>query len=163
VNSYKLLEDVAEDNFTQLYDDLIDAHGYLIDNDNKRLYKKLGYDLDFIINQFKKTYNHYQNWKPFGEILKESMKKQLIGDCTEIGDNYDLPWEDATSFAQDLGYYAIFEGDPEDSNFEEITKEEFNDACNNILDGDNFIYLKEKSNTIFIAYSEDEDIHFIFG
>lgn len=342
VNLYKLSEDVAEDNFSQIYDDLTDAHGYLTDQSNKRLYKKLGWDLEYIRNQFKKIYDHYQRYLSYNEILEESRliekfeditddlerngkvkdsimsqlskitskpnwryvnslnccgdnaaelidnilddldhltedspqfraflisdnkdeplgiiffilkenktiqeillvgfkennvtlakdcfelfdrmihvysliewsvnienpikkaylkfikkypyhkvsykkgfikfavsvnkegldtlslkeSKELIGDCTEIGDNFDLPWEDATEFSQDLGYYTCLDpsdGKKEDSNFEEIPKKEFDEICNNILDGDDFIYIRNRN--VYIAYSPEEDIHYIF-
>jgi hypothetical protein len=87
-----------------------------------------------------------------------------VGTCVQVGRNEDLPWDDATEMAQDLGYYATFDKDesPAYSNYKEIDVNEFARNCEYILPKQHFIYLKHKKDPIYIAYNKDTDIHTIY-
>jgi len=100
----------------------------------------------------------------------EISKKRLIGNCREVGVREDLPWEDATELSNDFGYYSTFEeddGDPEDSNYEQISAKEFREKCNwsdidKYGDEENFIFLKRYDDSIYCAYHLEDDIHYFF-
>jgi hypothetical protein len=99
----------------------------------------------------------------FNKILREA-KAQEIGTCKDIGKLDNLPWNDATELAQDLGYYATFDDfeDPEDSNYKEITSKEFAKNCDYFLPKHHYIFLKHKEKSIFIAYDKDTDTHHVY-
>jgi hypothetical protein len=97
--------------------------------------------------------------------LDESM--QFIGTCQEVGERGDMPWEDASQMACDLGYYADFDakwsGTPEESNYEEISKAEFEGLVDHKLPKHKFVFIKRYDDSIYIAYDKDKDIHYIFA
>jgi hypothetical protein len=98
--------------------------------------------------------------------IKESA--HLIGDCRSIGENENLPYNDATDFAQSAGYYAAldeFDGAPEDSDYEEISEMKFQLACaipQRFFKKHEYMFLKHKENPLYIAYDLDDDIHYFF-
>jgi len=124
--------------------------------------------------------------KTFEQIyqLRED-KKPFVGDCRDLEVSNNLPWEDTTECANDLGYWARmdeYDGSPEDSNYEKITKEEFWEACerhrnpqfdwerkakdytddwDEYIDGDK-IYLKRYDGNIYLIYDENEDVHYFW-
>ena len=103
--------------------------------------------------------------KLFEEIYKKAKlrKKTFYGTCV----NTDL-YNDATEMAQDLGYYAAFDNyeNPDDSNFLEISKEEFIEECPDFNEfsnsKDKWLFLKRFDKSIYVAYNENEDIHYFF-
>jgi hypothetical protein len=101
--------------------------------------------------------------KTFNQILNEQCVK--IGTCKQIGKNPNLPWEDATEMAQDLGYYATFDkfDNPEDSNYKEISVHEFAENCEYALPKQHLIYLKHKEEPIYVVYNIDTDVHTIYA
>jgi hypothetical protein len=106
------------------------------------------------------------------EVIKSEEKlteaAHLIGDCRQVGSSSALPWDDVTDFAQDLGYYATFDRfeDPADSNYEEISEVKFQMACaipaKFFKKKHTYLFLKHREEPIYIAYDEDDDIHYIF-
>jgi hypothetical protein len=69
--------------------------------------------------------------------------------------------------ACDLGYYADFDaewsGTPEESNYEEISNEEFAEACEYVLPKHHYVFIKRYDDSIYIAYDKDEDVHNIYA
>ena len=118
------------------------------------------------INELKKLRNEKKVPKP------PKKRKQYLGDCRELGINDDLPWEDETECAQDMGYYARlddFDGGPEDSNFEEISRDQLWAACDVPVQlmkgfpGWEPIYLKRYDDSVYVIYDTADDIHYFFA
>jgi len=99
--------------------------------------------------------------------LKENKSKTLIGTCKEVGKNTDLPWENATELAQDLGYYSTFDefdGDPEDSNWMTISSHDFAENCIYNLPKHHFEFLRRKNSPhIYCVYDKDTDTHHFYN
>jgi hypothetical protein len=112
-------------------------------------------------------------------------KAPLIGDCRQIGKRTgrNLPWADATEFAQSLGYYGRideFNGLPEESDFREISEEKFSKKVEwdrktfkclrgNSKRGDpdqNLFFLVGKDGEyydgVYIFYNANNNVHYFF-
>lgn len=106
--------------------------------------------------------------KLFERVYREANERKLvkIGTCVEGADpEGNLPWDDATEMAQDLGYYATFDSmeDPDDSNWTEVSASEFAEHCDYLLPKNHYIFLKRKNGDMYCAYDEDRDIHSFYG
>jgi|LSPZ01.1.fsa_nt_gi hypothetical protein len=115
------------------------------------------------IKKIKALRSEIEQEKSSGTSNEKEMKV-LVGKCTEVGISGDVPWSDATEMAQDLGYWATFDDseDPADSNYKEIDVSEFAENCEYKLPKQHFIFLKKYDDSIYIAYNEDTDIHYIY-
>jgi hypothetical protein len=137
-----------------------------------------GYDEDAIKWIVSKSYigvyegqvRDYISYYKGRERMKETLLREgsLIGTCQDVGENPDLPYNDATEMEQDLGFYATFDEneDPRDSNWEEISEVKFQ-LKNSIPStffkkGHEYMFLKRKESDLYIAYDIDDDIHYFF-
>ena len=117
-----------------------------------------------IVDQIKKLDSEAEARKP----EKKNEVKVLIGDCRDvIEENDDFPWSDATELAQDFGFYANFDDwqDPEESNYEKISKEEFEKKCRlekPVVGQNDWLYLKRYDDSVYCAYNFDDDIHYFY-
>ena len=106
-----------------------------------------------------------------GRAPAKKRKKEYVGSCQELGVSDTLPWKDETECSNDLGYWTRMDSDDgniEESNYSEIDRKEFDQACTtkglwfmNIPGSDN-IYLKRYDNNIYIVYNLNDDIHYFF-